>query len=307
MTKEELLFVAQIREPGDILPGTIKVNEPPPKAPVDFKLSTDDESIKNIRNVLVVMSGKGGVGKSTVAANLAVELSSRGFQVGLVDADMHGPDIPQMLGLIDDKPLVGPNNKITPVKYSNSLRVISIEYFLPSRDTPVIWRGALKHKMIQQFIKDIEWGELDFLIFDLPPGTGDEPLSIVQIIPKITGFIIVGTPQEVAMIDVKKAINFAKQLNTPVLGFVENMSGFVCPHCGKITDIFKKGTGEKVSKDFGINFLGSIPIEESVVEDGDDGTPMVLSHPESNSSRNFKKVVDNVLNYPGIKKRPDPN
>jgi ATP-binding protein involved in chromosome partitioning len=284
------------------LPGTIKVSEPPSKAPVDFKLSPDDESIKDISNVLVVMSGKGGVGKSTVAANLAVELSSRGFQVGLVDADMHGPDIPQMLGLVDDRPVVDENKKIVPVRYSNNLRVISIEYFLPSRDTPVIWRGALKHKMIEQFIKDIAWGKLDFLIFDLPPGTGDEPLSIIQIIPKVTGFIIVGTPQEVAMIDVKKAINFAKQLNEPVLGLIENMSGFVCPHCGETTYIFKKGTGESISKQFGINFLGSIPIEESVVEDGDDGTPFILSHPESSSAKSFRKIVDNVLDQAGLKR-----
>lgn len=284
------------------MPGTIKVSEPPSKAPVDFKLSPDDESIKDISNVLVVMSGKGGVGKSTVAANLAVELSSRGFQVGLVDADMHGPDIPQMLGLVDDRPVVDENKKIVPVRYSNNLRVISIEYFLPSRDTPVIWRGALKHKMIEQFIKDIAWGKLDFLIFDLPPGTGDEPLSIIQIIPKVTGFIIVGTPQEVAMIDVKKAINFAKQLNEPVLGLIENMSGFVCPHCGETTYIFKKGTGESISKQFGINFLGSIPIEESVVEDGDDGTPFILSHPESSSAKSFRKIVDNVLDQAGLKR-----
>ncbi|MCL5407912.1 MAG: Mrp/NBP35 family ATP-binding protein [Candidatus Thermoplasmatota archaeon] len=285
------------------MPGTIKVNEPTPKSPVDFKLSTEDESVKNIGNVIVVMSGKGGVGKSTVSANLAVELSTRGYQVGLVDADMHGPDIPQMLGLVDDKPVMDENKKIIPVSYSNNLKVISIEYFLPSRDTPVIWRGALKHKMIQQFVKDMAWGKLDFLIFDLPPGTGDEPLSIVQIIPKITGFVIVGTPQEVAMIDVKKAINFAKQLNTPVIGLIENMSGFICPHCGKTTYIFKEGTGEKVSKEFGINFLGSIPLEASVVEDGDDGTPMILSHPESDSSKSFKTVVDNVLKYAGIPKK----
>ncbi|MCL5873764.1 MAG: Mrp/NBP35 family ATP-binding protein, partial [Candidatus Thermoplasmatota archaeon] len=224
------------------MPGTIKVNQPTPKTPVDFKISTENENIKNIDNVLVVMSGKGGVGKSTVSANLAVELSSRGYQVGLVDADMHGPDIPQMLGLIDDKPVMDENKKIVPVRYSNNLRVISIEYFLPSRDTPVIWRGALKHKMIEQFIKDIAWGKLDFLIFDLPPGTGDEALSIVQLIPKVTGFVVIGTPQEVAMIDVKKAINFAKQLNAPVVGLVENMSGFICPHCGETTYIFKKGT-----------------------------------------------------------------
>jgi Mrp family chromosome partitioning ATPase len=284
------------------VPGTIKVNQPSPKTPVDFKISTENENIKNISNVLVVMSGKGGVGKSTVSANLAVELSNRGYQVGLVDADMHGPDIPQMLGLVDDKPVMDDNKKIVPVKYSNNLRVISIEYFLPSRDTPVIWRGALKHKMIEQFIKDIAWGKLDFLIFDLPPGTGDEALSIVQLIPKITGFVVVGTPQEVAMIDVKKAINFAKQLNAPVVGLIENMSGFVCPHCGETTYIFKKGTGEKVSKEFDINFLGSIPLEASVVEDGDDGTPMILSHPESNSAKSFVSVVDRVLSYSGITK-----
>jgi Mrp family chromosome partitioning ATPase len=287
------------------VPGTIKINEPAPKNPVDFKISAENENIKNIDNVLVVMSGKGGVGKSTVSTNLAVELSSRGYQVGLIDADMHGPDIPQMLGLVDDRPVMDENKKIVPVRYSNNLRVISIEYFLPSRDTPVIWRGALKHKMIEQFITDIAWGKLDFLIFDLPPGTGDEALSIVQLIPKVTGFVIVGTPQEVAMIDVKKAINFAKQLNAPVVGLIENMSGFVCPHCGETTFIFKKGSGEKISKEFGIDFLGSIPMEASVVEDGDDGTPMVLSHPESNSSKSFKSIVDRILVYPGLKKSKD--
>lgn len=287
------------------MPGTIKINEPAPKNPVDFKISAENENIKNIDNVLVVMSGKGGVGKSTVSTNLAVELSSRGYQVGLIDADMHGPDIPQMLGLVDDRPVMDENKKIVPVRYSNNLRVISIEYFLPSRDTPVIWRGALKHKMIEQFITDIAWGKLDFLIFDLPPGTGDEALSIVQLIPKVTGFVIVGTPQEVAMIDVKKAINFAKQLNAPVVGLIENMSGFVCPHCGETTFIFKKGSGEKISKEFGIDFLGSIPMEASVVEDGDDGTPMVLSHPESNSSKSFRSIVDRILVYPGLKKSKD--
>ena len=285
------------------MPGNIKVNQPPPRPPVDFKLSPENETIKNISNVVVVMSGKGGVGKSTVSANLAVELSQRGFQVGLVDADMHGPDIPQMLGLVDDKPVMDENKKIVPVRYSNNLKVISIEYFLPSRDTPVIWRGALKHKMIEQFIKDIAWGTLDFLIFDLPPGTGDEPLSIIQIIPKITGFVIVGTPQEVAMLDVKKAINFAKQLSAPIIGLIENMSGFVCPYCGKTTYIFKSGTGEKISKELGINFLGSIPMEPTVVEDGDDGTPMVVSHPESKSSKNFRNIVDEILAFPGVVKK----
>ncbi len=287
------------------MPGTIKVNQPPQRPPVDFKISPEDETIKNIKNVLVVMSGKGGVGKSTVSANLAVELSVRGFQVGLVDADMHGPDIPQMLGLVDDKPVMGEDKKIVPVRYSNNLRVISIEYFLPSRDTPVIWRGALKHKMIEQFVKDISWGPLDFLIFDLPPGTGDEPLSIVQLIPKITGFVIVGTPQEVAMLDVKKAINFAKQLNAPIVGLVENMSGFICPHCGEVTYIFKKGSGEKIAKEFGINFLGSIPMETSVVEDGDDGTPMIVSHPESNSSKSFRAIVDQILKVTSIGERKE--
>ncbi|MEM0141550.1 MAG: Mrp/NBP35 family ATP-binding protein [Thermoplasmatales archaeon] len=283
------------------MPGTIKKSEPPQRPPVDLKISAEDENVKKIKNIIVVMSGKGGVGKSTVAANLAVELSVRGFQVGLVDADMHGPDIPQMLGLVDDRPEVDEEKKIIPVKYSNNLRVISIEYFLPSRDTPVIWRGSLKHKMIEQFIKDVSWGELDFLVFDLPPGTGDEPLSVVQLLPKITGFVIVATPQEVAMIDVRKAINFAKQLNAPILGLIENMSGFVCPNCGHVTYIFKKGAGEKAAKEYGINFLGSIPMEEVVVEDGDDGTPLILSHPESESAKSFRKIIDELLQIANIK------
>ncbi len=279
------------------MPGVIKKNEPPPKPPVDFKISPEDESIRDIKHILVVISGKGGVGKTTVAVNLAVELSNRGMKVGLIDADIHGPDVPQMLGITDDKPYPGEDNKIIPVKYNKNLEVISIEYFLPSRDTPVIWRGSLKHKMIEQFIKDINWGPLDYLIFDLPPGTGDEPLSIIQLIPKITGFIIVGTPQEVAMLDVKKAINFAKQVKAPIVGLIENMSGFVCPHCGEVTYIFKKGTGEKISKEYEINFLGSIPMEPQVVEDGDDGTPLILSHPASKSAEAFRKVVDNIVKY----------
>ncbi len=277
------------------MPGTITKNEPPPKIPVDFKISPEDESIKNIKNILVVISGKGGVGKTTVAVNLAVELSNKGLNVGLIDADIHGPDIPQMLGLIDDKPYPDEDNKIIPVRYNNNLRVISIEYFLPSRDTPVVWRGALKHKMIEQFIKDVKWDPLDYLIFDLPPGTGDEPLSIIQLIPKINGFIIVGTPQEVAMLDVKKAINFAKQLKVPIVGLIENMSEFVCPHCGKVTYIFNKGSGERISKEYGINFLGSIPLEPTVVEDGDEGTPFTLAHPESRSAVSFRGIVEKII------------
>ncbi len=277
------------------MPGTIKKNEPPKGPPIDLKVSTEDEYTKDIKHVIVVMSGKGGVGKTTVAVNLAVELSNRGFNVGLVDSDIHGPDVPQMLGLIDDKPYPNEENKIVPVSYNKNLKVISIEYFLPSRDTPVIWRGSLKHKMIQQFIQDVEWGPLDYLIFDLPPGTGDEPLSIVQLIPKVTGFVIVATPQDVAMLDVKKAINFAKELKKPVIGLIENMSGFVCPHCGKITYIFKKGTGETISREYGINFLGSIPLEPVIVEDGDEGTPLVVAHPLSQSAKSLKGITDKII------------
>jgi ATP-binding protein involved in chromosome partitioning len=193
-------------------------------------------NVDNIRHKILVMSNKGGVGKSTVAVNLALGLARKNKRVGLLDIDIHGPCIPNMLGL-EGQPLVGDGKKIQPVAYTANLKVVSMGFLIGNKENPVIWRGPLKMKAIQQFLEEVDWGQLDFMIIDSPPGTGDEPLSISQLIKDLSGVIVVTTPQEVALLDSRKAVNFAKKLGIPVLGVVENMSGFVCPHCGKRTDI----------------------------------------------------------------------
>jgi ATP-binding protein involved in chromosome partitioning len=197
-----------------------------------------------IRHKIIVMSGKGGVGKSTVATNIAVALASKGQKVGLMDVDIHGPSIPKMLGL-DGHMLKGSETGLAPIPYNDNLGVMSIGFILKSQDDAVIWRAPLKHKLIRDFLTDVQWGNLDYLIIDSPPGTGDEPLSVAQLLEDADGAVIVTTPQDVALIDVRKAITFCRQVKIPVLGVVENMSGFVCPHCGKPSNIFKVGGGEK--------------------------------------------------------------
>jgi ATP-binding protein involved in chromosome partitioning len=257
----------------------------------------DESKIKNnlekIKHKILVLSGKGGVGKSTVSSNLAVSLSERNYKVGLLDVDIHGPSIPKILGLEDKKPLAN-DSVIVPVSYSQNLKIMSIGFIIPDKDSPVIWRGPLKMTAIKQFIGDVEWGNLDFLIVDLPPGTGDEPLSIGQIITNCDGAIIVTTPQDVALISVRKSIRFVKQMNMPVIGIIENMSGFECPHCGKKIDIFKTGGGLKASEDFQINYLGKIPIDPSIVKSGDSGIPFAVHNNGSKSSKAFDEIVINV-------------
>ena len=249
------------------------------------------KNLEKIKHKIVVMSGKGGVGKSTVATNLAVTLSAEGKEVGLLDIDIHGPNIPKMLGIEEEK-IGGDEKSMYPVMVSPHLKVISMGFLLKDKDTPVIWRGPLKMKAIKQFIGDVEWGNLDYLVVDLPPGTGDEPLSIAQLIPKGMA-LIVTTPQDVALLDSRKAVMFAKTLNMPVLGIVENMSGFTCPHCGKEIDLFKVGGGKKSAEELGVPFLGAIPIDGRIVESGDSGKPFVLNK-DTKASEAFASVVKKI-------------
>lgn len=255
---------------------------------------TINQKLCLIKHKILVMSGKGGVGKSTVAANLSFELSQRGYKVGLMDVDIHGPNIPKMLGMESSR-VGGTEDNLIPVSYSPNLKLMSIGFFLRKESDAVIWRGPLKMRLISQFLKDVDWGELDYLIIDAPPGTGDEPLSVCQLIEDADGALIVTTPQDVSIIDIVKSITFCHQVGMPVIGVVENMSGFVCPHCGKTTNIFKSGGGKKVAKEAEVPFLGSIPFEPSVVEAGDEGIPLRQKKPESEAAKSFSKIVDLII------------
>lgn len=250
-------------------------------------------SLGKIKNKILVMSGKGGVGKSTVSVNLALGLARKGFKVGLMDVDLHGPDVIRMLDLRGTLTPPSAGGLIAPLKYNDNLKVVSLEYMMRDRDEAVIWRGPMKISAIRQFVSDMDWGELDYLIVDAPPGTGDEPLTVVQTIP-LTKAIVVTTPQKVALADVRKSINFCKTVRTDILGVIENMSGFICPHCNQQVDIFKSGGGEELAKDFGIPFLGKIPMDPRVVAAGDDGKPYLSSDEEGASVTAFRGIVDEV-------------
>jgi len=247
-----------------------------------------------IKHKILVMSGKGGVGKSTVATNIAFALSEKGFKVGLMDVDIHGPNIPKMLG-IEWGQVGGKEGDLQPVYHSPNLKVMSIGFFLRQESDAVIWRGPLKMNLIKQFIRDVDWGELDYLIADSPPGTGDEPLSVCQLIEKADGAVIVTTPQEVALTDIRKAVTFCRRVNMPILGIIENMSGFVCPYCGKRTDLFKRGGGKRIAEEMGAPFLGSIPIDPSVVEACDEGIPVLSKKPDSEVAKAFKDIVKIII------------
>ncbi|MBN1353483.1 MAG: Mrp/NBP35 family ATP-binding protein, partial [Candidatus Omnitrophica bacterium] len=226
------------------------------------------ERMLKIRHKLIVISGKGGVGKTTVAVNLAYGLAVKGNKVGILDVDIHGPNIAKMLGIEREK-LAGSEAGIEPVRVLPNLKAISFALLLENKDQPVIWRGPLKMITIKQFLADVNWGELDYLIVDSPPGTGDEPLSVCQLIPDINGVIVVTTPQDVAILDSRKSVLFAKELKVPVIGIVENMSGFICPHCKKEINLFGMGGGEKSADDLKVPFLGRIPVEPEMVKFGD--------------------------------------
>ena len=254
------------------------------------------ENMGKIRQVFIVMSGKGGVGKSTVAVNLAYTLALKGKKTGIMDIDLHGPNIAKMLG-IEDKAIVSNEFGIEPVKVNDNLRAISMALFGVKQDSPFIWRGPMKSGAIKQFLSDVHWGELDYLIIDSPPGTGDEPLSACQFIPKVSGAIIVSTPQDVAVLDARKSVQFARELKIPVVGIIENMSGYICPHCQKEVNLFKKGGAEKAASEMSVAFLGSIPFDTEMVEVGDRGTPFVSCKAESSCARAFSEIVKKIENH----------
>ncbi len=250
-----------------------------------------------IKHKIMVLSGKGGVGKSTVAVNVAAGLAMAGMRVGLLDVDLHGPSVPKLLGL-EGTPVTGHDHCFSPVKLgyrTGMLSVMSIGFLLRDRDDAVIWRGPRKFGAIKQFLQDVEWGELDYLVVDSPPGTGDEPLAVVQLIENADGAIVVTTPQALAVQDVRRCIVFCRQLELPVLGVIENMSGFTCPDCGRVVEIFGKEGGRTMSQEMNVPFLGSIPIEPEVVIDGDGGTPVVKGRPESEAGKAFSRVVRALL------------
>ena len=257
------------------------------------------KNLEKVKHKIVVLSGKGGVGKSTVAVNLAISLLKKGYKVGLLDIDIHGPSVPKLLGLEEEKILGDESEKLIPVLYAGSLKVMSVGFMLGKGDNAVVWRGPLKYGVIKQFLKDVAWGELDYLIIDSPPGTGDEPLSICQLIENPDGAVVVTTPQDVAILDVRRSITFCGLLNMPVIGVVENMSGFVCPHCSQTVDIFKKGGGENMAIEMGVPFLGRIPLDVNIVNSGDSGKPYIAieDYKESEAAKVFLSVVDKINNF----------
>lgn len=251
-------------------------------------------SLGKIKNKILVMSGKGGVGKSTVSVNLALSLAKRGHKVGLMDVDLHGPDVVRMLNLKGSiQAPDSPDGLVAPLEYNGNLKVVSLEYMMKDRDEAIIWRGPLKIQAIRQFVSDMDWGDLDYLIVDAPPGTGDEPLSVAQTIPHVKA-IVVTTPQKVALADVRKSINFCKTVKMDIVGVIENMSGFVCPHCNETVDIFKSGGGEQIAREFELPFLGRVPMDPKVVIAGDDGQPYLSSAEESPAVAAFSEIVSAV-------------
>ena len=249
-----------------------------------------------IKHKIAVISGKGGVGKSTVTVNLATAFAKSGHTVGILDADIHGPSVPRLLGLTGQEVKVGPPGAF-PVPGPLGIKVISIDFFLPEERTPTIWRGPLKMRAIRQLLTDVVWGELDILFIDLPPGTGDEVLSIAQLLPEIDGVLIVTMPSELSRVVVRKAITFAERMGMPIIGVVENFSGYVCPSCGEEVDIFQAGSGKRMADEAGVPFLGKIPIDPKVSGASDRGVPFVIEQPDSPASKAFAEIVVKVEDY----------
>jgi len=272
--------------------------------PVSGKTAFDEETVKRkarmnkIKHKIAIISGKGGVGKSTITVNLAMAFAMHGYsqQIGILDADITGPCIPKIIGLHGQKLQSGPPG-IFPSIGPLGIKVVSMAFLLPSDEVPVIWRGPLKMRAISQFLSEIVWGELEFLFIDLPPGTGDEPLSVMQLIPELDGVVIVTLPSEVSQIVVKKAVTFAKQLNIPVIGIIENMSSLVCPKCGEEINVFNVGGGKRISEDLFVPFLGAIPIDPQVCRDSDKGLPFIVEHKNSPATKAFMEIVKKIEDF----------
>lgn len=252
--------------------------------------------MRQIKHKVAVLSGKGGVGKSTVTVNLAAAFAKTGHKVGILDADIHGPSVPRLLGIVGEQVKIGPPGAF-PVVGPLGMKVVSIDFFLPEERTPTIWRGPLKMRAIRQLLTDVVWGELDVLFIDLPPGTGDEVLSIAQLVPDLDGAVIVTIPGELSKAVVAKAITFTERMSMPVIGVVENMSGYICPSCGEKVEIFQGGLGEALAKERGVPFLGKIPVDPKVSGSSDRGIPFVIEQPDSPASKAFLEVVEKVEAY----------
>ena len=275
---------------------SLAVSQPPS---AQESVSQQPDLIPGVRHVIAVASGKGGVGKSTVASNLAVRLGQLGHRTGLLDADIYGPSIPMMFG-IDERPRVD-GNRLFPFE-RHGIRIMSLGFILEV-DTPVIWRGPMVVRAIEQLLGDVEWGELDYLIIDLPPGTGDAQLTLAQKVP-LTGAVIVTTPQDIALIDARKGLAMFEKVNVPVIGIIENMSTFVCPHCGESTDVFKSGGGEKTAELLGCPFLGRVPLDAEIVQGGDSGEPIVVSQTEGRHADTFAALAHAVAAEAAKEQKP---
>ena len=272
-----------------------KISEESKREMMDEREQNIQKNMEKIKHKIVIISGKGGVGKTTVAVNLAMSLASVGLRVGLLDVDITGPNVNKMLGISPEvRPRVDPDaKKFYPVNGPLNTKVMSMAFLTQDSDTPVIWRGPMKMGAVRQFLGDAVWGDLDYLICDLPPGTSDETLDILQLIPD-ENVVVISTPQEVAVMDARKTIAMAKTMQRKVLGIIENMSGFKCPHCNEYIDLYPPGGAEKASNDFNITLLGKIPFEVQVGQQGDQGLPFVLKYPESDSTKAFKQIVDQI-------------
>lgn len=247
-----------------------------------------------IKNKIVILSGKGGVGKSSVAVNIAVGLAQAGKKVGLIDVDVHGPSVPRLLNLAGSRP-ASSENSLEPIRWSENLSVMSLGFLIPNKEDSVIWRGPIKMSLIRQFLEDVSWGDLDYLIVDCPPGTGDEPISVMQLLGPSAQAVIVTTPQDVAIDDVRRSINFCRQTHNPVLGLVENMSGFVCPHCRETVDIFNTGGGEKLAAESQISFLGRIPLDPEMVKAADAGESVLKTRADSPAVEAINAILQPLL------------
>ncbi|MBS7658377.1 Mrp/NBP35 family ATP-binding protein [Candidatus Bathyarchaeota archaeon] len=264
------------------------------------KLKKQEEMLKKrmkkVKHKVAVISGKGGVGKSIVTANIALSFAKKGYKIGILDADFHGPSIPKILGVRGSKLEASPLG-ILPVTGPLNIKIVSIDFLLPKDETPVVWRGPLKMNAIRQFLSEVAWGDLDILFIDLPPGTGDEPLSVIKLIPEMSGVVVVTTPSEVSQLVVKKSIEFAKELSIPVIGVIENMSGFACPNCGFQINLFNVGGGEKIAKELNVPFLGKIPLDIELSQSADEGAPLIIKKSNSKVLKSFFNITNKVEKF----------